>query len=385
MTAGWVAVLSALGAAAVAVAAVAHRSRGRRMGSADLVVAGVVLAGVVSLVAVFGIVGPLDIFGVVAVGFAGAVLAVPATALGLLVVAAARRRDRAGASGGGAPAVVTRPALVVLVLGLVPALVGIDGSWVEPNRLERDDAGVVELPAGRDGDGAVRIVVLSDLQFTEVGDHEREAVDRALAEAPDLILIAGDLYQGDAAGFEDQLDSIKALLSRLHAPGGVFLVGGDVDRPVSRLPRMVAGTEVRLLADEVVTVRAAGREVTVGGISLDWSSPAARRVADRLESEPGDDVRILLAHRPDAVGLLPARAPRTDLVVAGHTHGGQIRVPLVGPLVTMTGVPRAVAAGGLHRMDERRIYVSPGVGVERGQAPRVRLGVPPSYGVLVLT
>lgn len=94
-------------------------------------------------------------------------------------------------------------------------------------------------------------------------------------------------------------------------------------------------------------------------------------------------MRLLVAHRPDAV-LRLSPATRVDLVVSGHTHGGQLQLPLVGPLTTASHVPRAVAAGGLHEIDGRRIYVSRGIGVERGQAPRLRFGAPPEVAILTL-
>ena len=75
---------------------------------------------------------------------------------------------------------------------------------------------------------------------------------------------------------------------------------------------------------------------------------------------------------------------RIDLVVAGHTHGGQVVVPGFGPIITLSGVPRAVAAGGLHEMNGNRIYVSRGAGSEQGQAPRIRLFCPPEVSILEL-
>ena len=97
-------------------------------------------------------------------------------------------------------------------------------------------------------------------------------------------------------------------------------------------------------------------------------------------------MRLLLAHRPDVGLTLPGR-PRTDLVVAGHTHGGQVRLPLIGPPMILSDVPREVAAGGLHNLGEgRRVYVSRGVGVEHGgHAPRLRFLSPPEISLLTLT
>jgi predicted MPP superfamily phosphohydrolase len=117
---------------------------------------------------------------------------------------------------------------------------------------------------------------------------------------------------------------------------------------------------------------------------MEYRSAAANAAARELEALAGqDDVRILLAHYPDAYRLLPSPA-RTDLVIAGHTHGGQVQVPWFGPPITLSGVPRAVAAGGLHELDGRRIYVSRGLGVERGWAPRVRFNCPPEITLLEL-
>ena len=225
--------------------------------------------------------------------------------------------------------------------------------------------------------------MIADIQFERVGSHEAEAVADLMAERPDVILLAGDYHQGPRARLAEELPRIHALLGSLRAPGGVHAVQGDSES-LGKFRIVTAGTGLRRLENRAVTTRVRDRTVTIAGVDLEWWRPAARRTARRLETRPGTgDIRILLAHRPDAV-LPLERDTRVDLTVAGHTHGGQFQLPLIGPLVTASDLPREVGGGGLHDLDGRRIYVSRGVGVERGQAPKLRFGAKPEVSILTL-
>lgn len=310
----------------------------------------------------------LNQFGVIHVAWLDLVIVLPIAAVGVLVSTRLR----------------TCRALVAVALAalLLVFPVGIYASFVEPSRtmLERVD---VSVPAERSGSRSVRIVVVADLQFDQLGGHEREAIDLVMAQHPDVILIAGDIHQGTRASFERQLGETRVLLGRLKAPDGTYAVQGDVEG-LGKARRAYAGTGVRLLVNETAAVRVGDRKLTIGGVQLRYRSPGAREATRRLAGHPGaGDIRILLAHRPDAVlGLAPQT--RVDLTVAGHTHGGQVQLPGIGAITTASDLPRRIGAGGLHEMAGRRIYVSRGIGVERGQAPRVRLGAPPEVSLLTL-
>jgi predicted MPP superfamily phosphohydrolase len=313
-------------------------------------------------------------FGVIHLAYADLVVMAPALAAGLALAASpvvgASRRVRP-----------TRAAwlLIAAALGLAP--VGFVATWVEPYRL-RVESAHLEPPARRVGRQPLRVGVISDIQTDRVTDHERLAVDRLMAARPDLILIPGDVFQGTEGQFAATEADLADLFRRLRAPGGVYLVLGDTDGDGAHLRPLAEAAGIRLLVDDAATVEVGDRRVTIGGVALDYRGPTARALVDRLEATPGeDDLRILLAHRPDvALGLRPGS--RVDLTVAGHTHGGQIVIPGFGPPMTLSRVPRAVAAGGLHRMDGNAIYVSRGVGHERRQAPRMRLFCPPEVAVI---
>lgn len=359
--------LSCVFDAAVVLAAVAWAARGERP-TVRLAVAAPLVMAVLAAKGVLMIRLGLNLsFGVTHVVWLDLAVVVPLAGLAVL----AHRRLRA-----------RRWLVAAAVPALLMAPVAAYASFVEPSRtvVERAD---VPLAAQRAGDRPVRVAVVSDIQFEWLGGHEREAVDAVMAQRPDVILLTGDVHQGSAAGFARQLPAIRALLARLRAPGGVYAVQGDAEG-LPKARRIYAGTGIRLLVNRSTRVRARDRVLTVAGIELNYRSDRARATMAALERAPGSrDARILVAHRPDAVyGLAPR--PRVDLTVAGHTHGGQFQLPFIGAPRTASRVPRAVGSGGLHAIAGRRIYVSRGLGMERGQAPSLRLGAPPEVSVLLL-
>jgi predicted MPP superfamily phosphohydrolase len=124
--------------------------------------------------------------------------------------------------------------------------------------------------------------------------------------------------------------------------------------------------------------------VTLAGIGIRYDSVLSLAALHDIESRPGaDDVRIVMSHRPDVAYEL-VRNSRVDLVVAGHTHGGQIAIPFFGPPFVSSNVPRRVGWGGLHELAGRRLYVSRGIGWEHGHAPRLRFCSPPEVSILTL-
>ena len=356
--------IAAVADVSVASAAAAWATRDR-VSLARFVAAGALVAGLFVLkacaLAPFG----LDVFGFAHLLWLELVVALPAAGFVLVL------RGRGGVRWAGIP-------LCLL------ALVGAYGTFVEPNRLEVERA-TLELPRERAGSGTVRVAVLADLQFEHVGPHEQRAVDRVMELAPDMILIPGDIHQGSAETLREELREIRRLLGRLDAPYGVFLVHGDAEGP-AEAAEVIRGTRVRLLVNQAAGLRVRDRRITLFGTQLQWWK--VDQPLDVYEQRPGrKDIRILLSHRPDAVLSLYRDSDerhRVDLTVAGHTHGGQIQLPLLGPIATASEVSRDVAAGGLHVLDGRPLYVSRGVGAERGQAPLVRLGAPPEISLLTL-
>ena len=353
--------------------------------------AGVGFVGTVVLAAGGLLITGVDGFTLIHVAYVVGTVGVPLA--GGIVLVGARPRPR----------VVT--AVCVLALAAVP--VGVYATYVEPFwlRVDRVELAVPAMGAigaadgvvGVDGvddvggvDERIRIGVLADLQTTGVGDYERDAVERLLGFGPDVVVLPGDLYQFDAAVFDERAPGFARLIERIvgEVPH-VYLVSGNTDT-VAGLRQIVGGSGARVLDNEIDTFEVRGVPVRVGGTTLFGDEAAARRMAVRLAggglgaggADGAGVVRILIGHKPDAIELV--RATPVDLVIAGHTHGGQVSLPLLGPPLTLTNVPRHIAAGGLHELHGTPIYVSTGVGRERGNAPQLRLGVRPSIGIIDL-
>jgi predicted MPP superfamily phosphohydrolase len=250
--------------------------------------------------------------------------------------------------------------------------------FVEPNRIvvERARVELAHRPAGAP---PLRVVLFSDLQSAYLGARERSVPERIAALEPDLIVIAGDLV---AQSFDEAtaLEQARWVLTRLSAPLGVFVVNGDVDAVVAGgIEEIVRGTPARLLDNESVVLPC---QPPIELLGIDPHQLA--RMGKLLAAPPRAALRIGLVHRPRHWEQLAAAG--CELVLAGHTHGGQVVIPGFGPPITLETVPRNVAAGGLHRMDaSTQLYVTRGIGREGGFAPQIRLFCPPEITLLELT
>lgn len=220
----------------------------------------------------------------------------------------------------------------------------------------------------------VRIAIIADVQTDSPGAYEERACRRALESRPDLVLFAGDYVQvTNQRAYDDTVAALNAVLRRIDwkAPLGNYAVMGNLDRSVG-WPRVFAGLPVALF--ETTATRDLGL-VALTGLTLVDSSDM------QLSVKPCAKFHIVLGHAPDfALGGVDA-----DLLIAGHTHGGQVRLPFIGPLMTFSRVPRAWAAGATEIAPGRHLVVSRGVGMERGLAPRLRFGCRPEVVIIDVT
>lgn len=207
----------------------------------------------------------------------------------------------------------------------------------------------------------LKLVFLTDLHHGPLISTERvqEWVKATMQEQPDLILLGGDyMDMMSSAGLEELLDA----LSQLKAPLGVYGVWGNHDyssfrrHQIDREQTAQAFAEhgVRILRDEGVQVR---EDLYVGGVDDMWNS---RPNAGAALVEAGEQATILLSHNPDLIPDLPMH---TDLMLCGHTHGGQVRLPLLGAPVVPSDYGQRYAMGWFDAPHDSKVYVCRGLGV----------------------
>jgi uncharacterized protein len=200
-------------------------------------------------------------------------------------------------------------------------------------------------------------------------------VDATLALRPDVVLLGGDLIDVFGRGAPDPLIE---QLGRLRAPLGVWGVWGNHDHNGMRGRGGVAALEDALAEAGIVMLRNRGVQVRddlhLAGLD-DWRQGRPDLTA-ALAGRPVGVPCLLLSHNPDALPHVPTDV---DLTLCGHTHGGQVRLPFVGPLVTSSRYGRRFASGWVR--GPALGYVSRGLGVS--QLP-VRVLCPPELTDLTL-
>ena len=142
------------------------------------------------------------------------------------------------------------------------------------------------------------------------------------------------------------------------------------------------GLDITVLRDEGVLLDVRGQTIRLLGVTCEWDPVRAARRLDRaLSTRPEPVFTLLLYHSPD---IMPDAAERgVDLVLAGHTHGGQVRLPLYGAVITSSVYGKRYEMGR-YREGQTMMYVSRGLGMEGLSAPRVRFLCPPEVVTVIL-
>jgi predicted MPP superfamily phosphohydrolase len=236
----------------------------------------------------------------------------------------------------------------------------VEPTWLEVNHLEIPVAGA---PAAE----RLRIVQLSDFHFQRRVPEKyiEHCIRSANAEKPDLVALTGDyIHKGPRF-----VDRIAEMLSHLKAPLGVYAVLGNHDHAVRNawglrsypmLHRKIAASlerhGIRVLHNELEAIEHAGARFQISGVDDLWS----RRCRPDLALAQLDPSlpHVMLAHHPRTIELIAGK--RCDLMLSGHTHGGQVHTRRFGSPALGRKMKRYAA--GLYSVADSHLYVNKGVG-----------------------
>ena len=277
----------------------------------------------------------------------------------------------------GASRAAERGSLVLAAVGLLCFAYGyfVEPYWPEVTRVR------VESAKLKGAQRPVRVVHISDLHCDPEPRLEERLPDIIAAERPDLIV-----YTGDSLNSSEGLPVLRKLLPRLAAIAPTFAVRGNWDTAYWRRAELFEGTGVVELRKEAARVDVAGTTIWVAGAPFASlvEPPTGTRggIETAVRDVPEGAFTVFLYHTPDAI-LEAAETGRVDLYCAGHTHGGQVALPVYGALVTLSKFGKRFESG-LHRVEGTWLYVTRGVGMEGGPAPRVRFFARPEVTVIEL-
>lgn len=269
-----------------------------------------------------------------------------------------------------------------ITVGVFSLSFGSYSCFWEPHRLtvERKDIWLKGLPGGLDG---LRLAQLSDIHYGPYLDDAALArVVNAVNELnPDIIVLTGDyvtvpLFGDKSRALRDAI-SCAQVLGGLQARQGVFAVLGNHDHAADAglISEALESHHITVLRNRALPVEEDGARLWMAGI--DDVLTGAPNLSKALRQVPANEVTVLLAHEPDYADAATRFA--VHLQLSGHSHGGQVRLPLLGAPI-LPSLARKYPAG-LWQIGNLQLYTNRGIGVID---PPIRINCPPEITLLTL-
>ncbi|MCL4562390.1 MAG: metallophosphoesterase [Chloroflexi bacterium] len=265
------------------------------------------------------------------------------------------------------------PVSIAFPLQAIGTILVIYAFWIEPHHIRLTSQA---LHTGKNHfNPGLRILHIGDLHVERITARERQ-INQIIQEThPDVILFSGDFINLSYLRDPEAWEAARAIMKDWQAPLGVYAVSGSpaVDLP-DVLPSLLEGLPIRWLKNEKITLCLHDQEFDLVGVSCTHKPFIDGAYLSSLLPEKPERFTVLLYHSPD---LAPqAAAAGVDLQLSGHTHGGQVRLPLFGAVFTGSLYGKRFEAGR-YKVGEMTLYVTRGIGMEGMAAPRVRFLCPP--------
>jgi predicted MPP superfamily phosphohydrolase len=254
------------------------------------------------------------------------------------------------------------------------------GTFIEPGRLVTRNE-TIQLSNWPTELRGLKVAVLSDIHAGSwfIDDQKLHLiVERTNQLQPDLILIMGDYMSSESWKSHRVLpETFGAALKDFHAPLGVYSVLGNHDWwwDGNRVRHGLETNGIRVLDDEVLQLSYHGKSFWLVGLADLWTRP--QHIDSTIAKVPEGSPIIALTHNPDIFPKLPQRV---NLLLAGHTHGGQVRFPIIGAVIQPSDFGQRYVRGHVFE-NGHDLFVTTGIGTS---ILPVRFGVTPEIVLLTL-
>src|SRR5262245_34203528 len=233
--------------------------------------------------------------------------------------------------------------------------------FIEPNRLvlHQETIKIENWPEGLSG---LRIAVMSDIHTGAPFINEnklRKIVEMTNRQSPDLIVILGDyMSPNNWRSRRVEPEVTAAVLRDLKAPLGVYAVLGNHDWWYNgeKVRRALEQNGIHVLENEVAEVKWRDGSFWIAGLADLWTR--TQHVDETIAKAPPGATVIAITHNPDIFPRLP---PSVPLLLAGHTHGGQVTLPLIGAAVVPSDFGQKYTAGHVYE-NGHHLFVTTGIG-----------------------
>lgn len=253
--------------------------------------------------------------------------------------------------------------LVLILIGLSIFFYGIYFA-IDHTKINFETLSSEKIPVSLDGK---RIVYFSDIKYKEFMNKERlEKIMKDLEQThPDILIFGGDVFSNlaDTPFDSKDVEEVKSILKNLDAPLGKFAVLGDEDCISSdtkkKISQMLYDCDFEVLDNQNLKIRN-GEKESISLIGIEPLINGNPNMDSAFKNISEDEYNILITHCPDLITSNEINLNYLDTIISGHSLGGQIRIPLLGPLTKIEGAQDY--DHGKYTINNSTLYVSNGIG-----------------------
>ncbi len=259
---------------------------------------------------------------------------------------------------------------IIIILSIILGILGIIfySRFIETSLFETKEYKISNVNLANDFSG-LKIIHISDIHYGRITSTKmiKKIIKEVNLIKPDIIVITGDLIDKDATLTEKDISFLKDSLAKLESKYGKYSIYGNHDITYSRekIEEIYKYSNFKLLVNDYDIIYGKRNEALfIGGLdSLLEGGQNIEKTMSYFNDHEDILYKILLVHEPDSTDNILEKYPNTNLILAGHSHNGQVRLPLIGAIYTPSGSKKYY--DNYYKINETDLYISSGIGVSR--------------------